>query len=115
MSRMEDDQCGRGFCSRGYNVRALLTWLELAPFRKLRQENSEQGKGKVTDFIKYDIRQMHTAFTGTIPFSREEEDALVSPPSLRLQTAAFEMTCASLPFPLYIVDSLLSLRDRSVP
>ena len=52
---------------------------QVAPFRKLRQEKSEQGKGKVTDFIKYDIRQMHTAFTGTIPFSREEEDALVGP------------------------------------
>ena len=50
----------------------------MAPFRKLRQEKSEQGKGKITDFIKYDIRQMHTAFTGTIPFSREEEDVLVS-------------------------------------
>lgn len=51
---------------------------QVAPFRKLRQEKSEQGKGKITDFIKYDIRQMHTAFTGTIPFSREEEDVLVS-------------------------------------
>ena len=53
----------------------------MAPFRKLRQEKSEQGKGRVTDFIKYDIRQMHTAFTGTIPFSREEEDVLVRSPS----------------------------------
>ena len=51
---------------------------QVAPFRKLRKEKSEQGKGKITDFIKYDIRQMHTAFTGTIPFSREEEDVLVS-------------------------------------
>ncbi len=50
----------------------------MAPFRKLRKEKSEQGKGKITDFVKYDIRQMHTAFTGTIPFSREEEDVLVS-------------------------------------
>ena len=60
-------------------------WRQVAPFRKLRQEKSEQGKGRVTDFIKYDIRQMHTAFTGTIPFSREEEDVLVClppPPSL---------------------------------
>lgn len=54
------------------------TACQVAPFRKLRKEKSEQGKGKVTDFIKYDIRQMHTAFTGTIPFSREEEDVLVS-------------------------------------
>ena len=54
------------------------TACQVAPFRKLRKEKSEQGKGKITDFIKYDIRQMHTAFTGTIPFSREEEDVLVS-------------------------------------
>ena len=61
-------------------------WRQVAPFRKLRQEKSEQGKGRVTDFIKYDIRQMHTAFTGTIPFSREEEDVLVClpfPPCLK--------------------------------
>jgi len=57
----------------------MLAWPQVAPFRKLRKEKSEQGKGKITDFIKYDIRQMHTAFTGTIPFSREEEDVLVSP------------------------------------
>ena len=68
--------------SRRCRVTALLTWLQVAPFRKLRKEKSEQGKGRVTDFIKYDIRQMHTAFTGTIPFSREEEDVLVGPFSL---------------------------------
>ena len=63
-------------------VGTLLAWLQVAPFRKLRKEKSEQGKGRLTDFIKYDIRQMHTAFTGTIPFSREEEDVLVSFASL---------------------------------
>ncbi len=35
------------------------------------------GKGKVTDFVKYDIRQMHVAFTGTVPLSSDDEEELV--------------------------------------
>ena len=67
-------------CSRCV-MEAVCAARQVAPFRKLRKEKSEQGRGRITDFIKYDIRQMHTAFTGTIPFSREEEDVLVRLPS----------------------------------
>lgn len=81
-----------GVCRRP-SCECLAAIAQVAPFRKLRQEKSEQGKGKVTDFIKYDIRQMHTAFTGTIPFSREEEDVLVGPSFARPQ-------CCRLTFPV---------------
>ncbi len=51
--------------------------VKVAPFRKLRKQKSMAGKGKVTDFVKYDIRQMHVAFTGTVPLSSDDEEELV--------------------------------------
>ena len=65
-----------------------------------RQVAPEQGRGRITDFIKYDIRQMHTAFTGTIPFSREEEDVLV-----RLPSPPRAGSCGSAP-PALVRDSV---------
>lgn len=50
---------------------------QVAPFRKLRKQKSMAGKGKVTDFVKYDIRQMRVAFTGTVPLSSDDEEELV--------------------------------------
>ncbi len=45
---------------------------QVAPFRKLRKQKSKAGRAKVTDFLKYDVRQMHVAFTGTVPLTPQE-------------------------------------------
>ena len=51
---------------------------QVAPFRKLRKQKSAAGKAKVSDVLKYDMRQMHVAFTGTVPFSSDDEDEVCS-------------------------------------
>jgi hypothetical protein len=57
--------------------------VQVAPFRKLRKQKSQAGKSKVTDIVKYDMRQMHTAFTGTIPLLSDSEEEQVRSISVR--------------------------------
>ena len=54
--------------------------MQVAPFRKLRKQKSDAGKAKLRDYVKYDMRQMHVAFTGTVPLTSDEEGDLVSTP-----------------------------------
>ena len=51
--------------------------MQVAPFRKLRKQKSEAGRAKLKDFVKYDMRQMHVAFTGTVPLTSGDEGDLV--------------------------------------
>lgn len=57
--------------------------MQVAPFRKLRKQKSEaEGRAKLKDFVKYDMRQMHVAFTGTVPLTSGDEGDLVRAPCL---------------------------------
>lgn len=52
----------------------------MAPFRKLRRQSSRAGSKKLSNYLKYDMRQMHVAFTGTVPLTSDDEEELVSLP-----------------------------------
>jgi hypothetical protein len=55
--------------------------VQVAPFRQLRRESSKTGSKKLANYLKYDMRQMHVAFTGTVPLTPDDEEELVrSPP-----------------------------------
>ena len=62
--------------------------VQVAPFRKLRKQKSQAGRGRVTDYIKYDVRQMHVAFTGTVPLTTQQEGGLVGAAGCSLPSPA---------------------------
>ncbi|KAK9815754.1 hypothetical protein WJX72_009012 [[Myrmecia] bisecta] len=50
-----------------YSMKCII-W-QASPFRKLRKVRKEGRHTGLRDFVKYDLRQMHTAFTGTVPIT----------------------------------------------
>ena len=65
----------------GFDANTL--WPQVAPFRKLRQEKIRGRRAKMTEYLYYDFRQMHTAFTGTVPIIGEANpysDMVCTPP-----------------------------------
>ena len=55
----------------GY-LRAVCAW-QVKPFRKLRKVHNQGKRTRVRDLIRYDLRQMHAAFTGTLPVGSSSE------------------------------------------
>ncbi len=51
--------------------------VQVAPFRKLRRQSSQGRTKKLANYLKYDMRQMHVAFTGTVPLTADDEEELV--------------------------------------
>lgn len=47
--------------------------VQVKPFRKLRQVHNQGKRTRVRDLIRYDMRQMHAAFTGTLPVGSTAE------------------------------------------
>ena len=47
--------------------------VQVKPFRKLRQVHNLGKRTRVRDLIRYDMRQMHAAFTGTLPVGSTAE------------------------------------------
>lgn len=47
--------------------------MQVKPFRKLRQVHNRGKRTRVRDLIRYDMRQMHAAFTGTLPVGSSAE------------------------------------------
>jgi len=43
------------------------------PFRKLRKVHNQGKRTRLRDLIRYDLRQMHAAFTGTLPVGSTSE------------------------------------------
>lgn len=41
--------------------------MQVKPFRKLRKVHNQGKRTRLRDLIRYDLRQMHAAFTGTLP------------------------------------------------
>ena len=55
----------------GY-LHAVCAW-QVKPFRKLRKVHNQGKRTRVRDLIRYDLRQMHAAFTGTLPVGSSSE------------------------------------------
>ena len=51
----------------------VLSALQVKPFRKLRKVHNQGKRTRVRDLIRYDLRQMHAAFTGTLPVGSSSE------------------------------------------
>ena len=47
--------------------------VQVKPFRKLRKVHNKGKRTRVRDLIRYDMRQMHAAFTGTLPVGASAE------------------------------------------
>ncbi len=45
----------------------------MKPFRKLRKVHNQGKRTRLRDLIRYDLRQMHAAFTGTLPVGSTSE------------------------------------------
>ena len=45
----------------------------MKPFRKLRKVHNQGKRTRLRDLIRYDLRQMHAAFTGTLPVGSSSE------------------------------------------
>ena len=50
-----------------------MTTVQVKPFRKLRKVHNKGKRTRVRDLIRYDMRQMHAAFTGTLPVGSSAE------------------------------------------
>ena len=51
----------------------VLMVVQVKPFRKLRKVHNKGKRTRVRDLIRYDLRQMHAAFTGTLPVDSSAE------------------------------------------
>ena len=51
----------------------LWMWVQVKPFRKLRKVHNKGKRTRVRDLIRYDLRQMHAAFSGTLPVGSSAE------------------------------------------
>ena len=49
---------------------------QVKPFRKLRKLHNHGKRTRLRDLIRYDMRQMHAAFTGTLPVGSKAENTL---------------------------------------
>ena len=47
--------------------------VQVKPFRKLRKVHNQGKRTRLRDLIRYDLRQMHAAFTGTLPVGSSSE------------------------------------------
>ena len=47
--------------------------VQVKPYRKLRKVHKQGQRTRVRDLIRYDMRQMHAAFTGTLPVGSSVE------------------------------------------
>ena len=45
--------------------------MQVKPFGKLRKSNADGAKPRLKDLISYDMKQMHAAFTGTVPIGHQ--------------------------------------------
>ena len=71
----------------GY-LHAVCAW-QVKPFRKLRKVHNQGKRTRVRDLIRYDLRQMHAAFTGTLPVGSSSEPLnQVQVSTVHLQSAA---------------------------
>ncbi|KAL0018632.1 hypothetical protein WJX77_009530 [Trebouxia sp. C0004] len=50
----------------------IVVW-QVNPFRKLRKVHNQGKRTRIRDLIRYDLRQMHAAFTGTLPVGSTSE------------------------------------------
>lgn len=50
--------------------------MQVKPFRKLRKVHNQGKRTRMRDLIRYDLRQMHAAFTGTLPVGSKAENSL---------------------------------------
>ena len=57
---------------RSHSTRSL-TVVQVKPFRKLRKVHNKGRRTRLRDLIRYDMRQMHAAFTGTLPVGSSAE------------------------------------------
>ena len=47
--------------------------VQVKPFRKLRKVHNQGKRTRLRDLVRYDLRQMHAAFTGTLPVGSSSE------------------------------------------
>lgn len=47
--------------------------VQVKPFRKLRKVHNKGKRTRLRDLIRYDLRQMHAAFSGTLPVGSSAE------------------------------------------
>lgn len=70
--------------------------LQVKPFRKLRKVHNQGKRTRLRDLIRYDLRQMHAAFTGTLPVGSKSE------PLGQQQVGTSYVSLASLSFCVYV-------------
>lgn len=62
--------------------------LQVKPFRKLRKVHNQGKRTRLRDLIRYDMRQMHAAFTGTLPVGSKAENSLGGAQASSVQSPA---------------------------